>query len=278
MKQHIDRTSLPTAILSIAGSDSGGGAGIQADLKTFSAHGLHGLTAIAALTAQNTRGVTAIHVPPTDFLAAQIDALFEDFRIEAVKVGMLADAQVIECVRERLVAHGVRNLVLDPVMVATSGAQLLREDAVAALRTRLIPLSKVLTPNLPEAEILLGRALDRNADLIAAARELRQLGTACVLLKGGHGQGETIVDTCLDGDTGYQIEHPRLPLEAHGTGCTLSAAITAELALGQTAPNACRQAIGYVQGALRHAYRPGLGSVCVLAHDWRSREQERRSN
>ena len=139
MKQHINRSILPPAVLSIAGSDSGGGAGIQADLKTFSAHGLHGLTAIAALTAQNTRGVAAIHVPPTDFLAAQIDALFEDFRIEAVKIGMLADAQVIECVRERLVAHGVRNLVLDPVMVATSGAQLLRDDAVAALRTRLIP-------------------------------------------------------------------------------------------------------------------------------------------
>ncbi|MEZ5544497.1 MAG: bifunctional hydroxymethylpyrimidine kinase/phosphomethylpyrimidine kinase [Lysobacteraceae bacterium] len=272
MKQHINRSILPPAVLSIAGSDSGGGAGIQADLKTFSAHGLHGLTAIAALTAQNTRGVAAIHVPPTDFLAAQIDALFEDFRIEAVKIGMLADAQVIECVRERLVAHGVRNLVLDPVMVATSGAQLLRDDAVAALRTHLIPIAKVLTPNLPEAEILLGRPLHKGADLIAAARDLHRLGAACVLLKGGHGQDETIVDTCLDGDTCHQLEHPRLPLEAHGTGCTLSAAIASELALGQTAPNACRRAIGYVQGALHHAYRPGLGDVCVLAHDWRLHE------
>jgi hydroxymethylpyrimidine/phosphomethylpyrimidine kinase len=276
MKQHTDRTTLPVSVLSIAGSDSGGGAGIQADLKTFSALGVHGLTAIAALTAQNTRGVTAIHVPPTEFLADQIDVLFSDFRIEAVKIGMLADAQVIERVRERLVAHNVRNLVLDPVMVATSGAQLLRDDAIEALRTRLIPITKVLTPNLPEAEILLGRPLAKEADLVAAARELRQLGASCVLLKGGHGQGETVVDTCLDDDACRQFEHPRLPLEAHGTGCTLSAAVAAQLALDHTAPNACRLAIDYVQGALKNAYRPGLGPVSVLAHDWRLREAEGR--
>lgn len=278
MKQHINRTTLPVSILSIAGSDSGGGAGIQADLKTFSAHGLHGLTAIAALTAQNTRGVSAIHVPPTEFLGDQIDALFSDFRIEAVKIGMLADAQVIECVRERLVAHGVRNLVLDPVMVATSGAQLLRDDAVEALRTRLIPLTKVLTPNLPEAEILLGRSLSMGADAIGAARELRQLGASCVLLKGGHGQDETVIDTCLDDDACHQFEHPRLPLEAHGTGCTLSAAVAAQLALGQIPSSACHHAIKYVQGALQRAYRPGLGPVRVLAHDWQLREPERRSD
>jgi len=272
MKQQTQRNELPPAVLSIAGSDSGGGAGIQADLKTFAAHGVHGLTAIAALTAQNTRGVTAIHVPPTEFLAAQIDALFDDFRIEAVKIGMLADASVIETVHERLIAHDVKNLVLDPVMVATSGARLLRDDAVHALRTKLVPLARVLTPNLPEAEVLLGHELGKDADMPKAAQELRDLGAACVLLKGGHGHGDLVTDLCLDGEADFRIEHPRLPLEAHGTGCTLSAAIASALALGQTAPNACRSAIAYVQGALRHAYAPGQGTVSVLAHDWQWRE------
>ncbi len=273
MKQQNTSPKLPPAVLSIAGSDSGGGAGIQADLKTFAAHGIHGLTVIAALTAQNTRGVTAIHVPPMAFLAAQMDAVFEDFRIEAVKIGMLADAAVIQTVHERLLAHGAKNIVLDPVMIATSGAQLLRDDAIHALRTTLIPSAQVLTPNLPEAQVLLGRELKPDADFPAAARQLRGLGANGVLLKGGHGHGHTVVDLYCDAQTNFQLEHPRLPLQAHGTGCTLSAAIAAQLALGQTVPEACRQAIAYVQGALRHAYSPGRGEVCVLAHDWRWRER-----
>ena len=149
----------PTSALTIAGSDSGGGAGIQADLKTFAAHGVHGLSAIAALTAQHTRGVTAVHVPPVSFLRAQIEACFDDFRIGAVKLGMLATAEVIHAVADALQAHGPRQVVLDPVMVATSGAKLLADDALDAMRNRLLPLATVLTPNIPEAELLLGEPI-----------------------------------------------------------------------------------------------------------------------
>ncbi|MBB5207018.1 bifunctional hydroxymethylpyrimidine kinase/phosphomethylpyrimidine kinase [Chiayiivirga flava] len=265
MKQQDDR---PTSVLSIAGSDSGGGAGIQADLKTFAAHGVHGLTAIAALTAQNTRGVRAIHAPPTAFLADQLDALFEDFSIGATKIGMLATADIIECTAAALDRHAAGNIVLDPVMVASTGATLLAPDALAALREQLVPRAAVLTPNLPEAQLLLGRSIADLDAMRVAAVDLHAMGAASVLLKGGHGDGETVVDLWFDGIERVEFAHPRLPVEGHGTGCTLSSAIAAQLALGRTARDACRLACDYVHGALRHATRPGTGPVSVLAHEW----------
>ncbi len=257
--------SRPLCALTIAGSDSGGGAGIQADLKTFAAHGVHGLSAIAALTAQQTRGVTAVHVPDTAFLRAQIDACFDDFEIGAVKLGMLADASVIGAVADALHHHRPRHVVLDPVMVATSGARLLREDALDALRTRLLPLATLLTPNLPEAELLLGTSIDDLAAMRSAAAALRERGPA-VLLKGGHLPGDgDIVDLFVGGDT-REIVHPRLPFDAHGTGCTLASAVAARLCLGDALDAACIDASDYVHRALRLGYSPGKRDVRVLDH------------
>lgn len=259
----------PPSVLSIAGSDSGGGAGIQADLKTFAAFGIHGLSAIAALTAQNTQGVTAVHVPPTAFLRDQIDALFADFRIDAVKLGMLANAEVISAVADALTAHAAPNLVIDPVMVATSGARLLDSDALAALQDQLFPLATLLTPNLHEAELLLGRRIPDIDAMEAAARELHARGGAAVLMKGGHLPGEEVIDLLFDGDALLRFSHPRLEVEGHGTGCTLSAAIAAKLAQGWGLEAACRDATEYVHGALRHSSRPGQGAIAVLGHTWR---------
>jgi hydroxymethylpyrimidine/phosphomethylpyrimidine kinase len=259
----------PVSVLSIAGSDSGGGAGIQADLKTFAAHRLHGLTAVAALTAQNTRGVDAVHAPPPEFLARQIDALFADFRIGATKIGMLASVELVEGVHEALRRHAAPSIVLDPVMIASSGTSLLAPDAIASLRTRLLPLADVLTPNLPEAEALLGARVREREDMAAAARALLALGPRAVLLKGGHLPHGDLLDLYLDADGATGFVHPRLASEGHGTGCTLSSAIAAGLALGLAPREACRAACDYVHGALAHATRPGRGSVAVLDHFWR---------
>jgi hydroxymethylpyrimidine/phosphomethylpyrimidine kinase len=261
----------PVSVLTIAGSDSGGGAGIQADLKTFAAHRVHGLSALAALTAQNTTGVTAVHTPPTAFLRAQLDALFADFRIGAVKVGMLATAEVIDVVADVLAGRPALPVVLDPVMIASSGAALLAPDAVATLRRRLLPRASVLTPNLPEAETLLGRAIAGREAMPAAAEALRALGARAVLLKGGHLADGELLDYFLDDAGARRFVHPRLALEGHGTGCTLASAIAARLALGDTPGDACEQAADYVHGALRHATRPGRGAVVVLDHLWQSR-------
>lgn len=260
----MDRVS---SALTIAGSDSGGGAGIQADLRAFAAHGVHGLSAIAALTAQNTQGVSRVHVPPVDFLAAQIDACFDDFDIVAVKLGMLGTAEVIETVAAALERHRPRHVVLDPVMIATSGAKLLDDDALDALRTRLLPLATIVTPNIPEAELLLGRAID-TASADAAVDALLDMGCQAVLLKGGHLAGERMTDRLGDGHARHGFDHPRLDVEGHGTGCTLASAIAAQLALGNTVHDACRMATDYVHGALEHAYRPGKGDVVVLGHLW----------
>jgi hydroxymethylpyrimidine/phosphomethylpyrimidine kinase len=260
----------PICALTIAGSDSGGGAGIQADLKTFAAHGVHGLSALAALTAQHTRGVSAVHVPPVDFLRAQIDACFDDFRIGAVKLGMLANAEVIHAVADALEAHKPSFVVLDPVMVATSGAKLLADEALEALRARLLPLASVLTPNIPEAELLLGHAIADDEAAEAALVELLALDPKAVLLKGGHLPGSgAMVDRYDDGEALLEFEHPRLDLEGHGTGCTLASAIAANLCRGLTVREACASATDYVHGALKHAYRPGKGTVAVLDHFWR---------
>ena len=253
--------------LTIAGSDSGGGAGIQADLKTFAAHGVHGLSAIAALTAQHTRGVTAVHVPDTGFLRAQIDACFDDFDIGAVKLGMLATAEVIGCVADALEAHRPRFVVLDPVMVATSGAKLLQDDALHALRTRLLPLASIVTPNIPEAELLAGLRIGDGAGADAAIAALRAMGAPAVLLKGGHlDEGDQVVDRYVDAGTAAAFVHDRLALEGHGTGCTLASAIAANLCLGLAMPDAVEAATGYIERALRGGYRPGRGDVVVLDH------------
>lgn len=253
--------------LTIAGSDSGGGAGIQADLKTFAAHRVHGLSAIAALTAQHTRGVTAVHVPPIAFLMAQLDACFDDFEIGAVKIGMLANAEVIHAVADLLQARGPVDVVLDPVMVATSGARLLESAALEAMLDRLLPLATLVTPNLPEAELLLGMEIPDRAAMLAACDALRDRGARNVLLKGGHlADGDEVIDLFADGGDIRAISHPRLQLVAHGTGCTLAAAVAANLCLGMALGDACAAAADYVHRALQRGYRPGRGDVVVLDH------------
>lgn len=254
-------------VLTIAGSDSGGGAGIQADLKTFAAHGVHGLSAIAALTAQHTRGVTAVQVPPVAFLRAQVDACFDDFEIGAVKIGMLASADVIEAVADAIQAWRPACVVLDPVMVSTSGAKLLADDALDALRRRLLPLATLLTPNIPEAALLLGREIADAADADSALSGLRALGAAAVLLKGGHlREGAHVIDRFADRVGRLRFTQARMALEGHGTGCTLSSAIAANVCRGRDLRSGCAEAIGYVHRALQQGMRPGRGDVVVLDH------------
>ena len=257
----------PVSALTIAGSDSGGGAGIQADLKAFAAHRVHGLSAIAALTAQNTRGVSAVHVPPIEFLQAQIEACFADFQIHVVKLGMLANAEVIRAVADALERHRPAHVILDPVMVATSGARLLEESALQAMRERLLPLATLVTPNTPEAELLVGRSITDADDAERAAALLLAQGAAAVLLKGGHLQeGDRVIDRFYDGVSSEEYRHARLPVDAHGTGCTLASAIAAQLCNGLTLANACEAAIDYVARGLHQGYLPGRSEVRVLDH------------
>lgn len=255
------------SVLTIAGSDSGGGAGIQADLRTFAAHGVHGLCAIAALTAQHTRGVTAVHVPPVDFLRAQIDACFDDFDVRVVKLGMLADASVIGAVVEAITLHRPAAVVLDPVMVATSGARLLDPAALDALRSRLLPLATLVTPNIPEAELLLDMRIEDEAAASEAGAALLRLGARAALVKGGHLPVPGAVIDRLHTRSGERTyRHQRLELDAHGTGCTLASAIAAQLALGDSLDAACRAATSYVHRALVTGYRPGRSDTVVLDH------------
>lgn len=255
------------SVLSIAGSDSGGGAGIQADLKTFAALGVHGLSALTALTAQTTRGVSAVHLPPVDFLREQIRCLIDDFDVRAVKIGMLADAERIHCVADALAAHPHIPLVLDPVMVASSGARLLVQEAIEALRTELLPRATVVTPNLPEAEVLLDRPLQDSSAVALAAAELLAQGADWVLMKGGHLlEGVEVHDRLFGHNEAHEWSQPRLQIQPHGTGCTLSSAIAALLARGLSVPQAVEGAVQYVQRGLKSAYRPGLGELSVLDH------------
>ena len=256
--------------LTIAGSDCGGGAGVQADLKTFAAHGIHGLSALTALTAQNTRRVGAVHVPPPRFLRAQIDACFEDFQIGAVKIGMLGSARVIEVVADALEHWQPRFVVLDPVLRASSGEALLPPAAARTLRKRLLPLATLLTPNLPEASWLLGHPVTATAPSSdRALAELLQLGPAAILLKGGHGRAESVIDRFADGNQRTAFRHPRLKVQGHGTGCALSSAIAANVCLGMDLPTACEQAIEFVHGALLKAQALERGKVAILDHFWR---------
>ncbi|MGA8967648.1 MAG: bifunctional hydroxymethylpyrimidine kinase/phosphomethylpyrimidine kinase [Pseudolabrys sp.] len=251
-----------TAIaVTIAGSDSSGGAGIQADLKTFAALGVYGASIITALTAQNTKGVSAIHDVPPDFIVAQIDAVFSDLDIGAVKIGMLSQAATIEVVSKSLDRHRARNVVLDPVMIATSGDRLLAPDAVEALRKLLIPRALVVTPNLPEAAALAGASLARNEqEMEIQARELLALGAPHVLIKGGHGNGEESVDLLIGQGAVLRLSARRVDTKnTHGTGCTLSSAIAAGLANGLELKAAVQNAKVYVTGAIAAADKLKVG-------------------
>ena len=251
-------------LLSIAGSDSGGGAGVQADLKTFAALGCFGTTAITALTAQNTTGVRAIHAVPLDMLADQIDAVVEDIGVDAVKIGMLHSTPTIETVAAALDRHQLRQVVLDPVMVATSGAALIDPSAIAALVRLLFPRVLVVTPNLDEAAMLVGRPLHTEADMADAAQQLLDMGARAVLLKGGHLASGVVADLLLQAGMPPQwMRAPRIATpNTHGTGCTLSSAIAARLALGDDLPQAVVQARDFVRGALAAGatVRTGAGS------------------
>ncbi len=256
----------PPIVLAIAGSDSGGGAGIQADLKTFMARGVHGTCAITAITAQNTREVRAVHAVPLRHLRAQITAVFDDFPVAAVKTGMLGSAATVRLVASELARRQPPWIVVDPVMIATHGARLLDVEAIAVLIEGLVPLADVLTPNLPEAEAMVGFAIRSRRDADAAAEALMTMGARSVLLKGGHGRGAILVDRYYDARGVIEVSHPRRALEGHGTGCTLAAALAAELAKGVAPRVAFRRAIAYVQRALASGYRPGAGAAYVLRH------------
>lgn len=251
-------------VLSIAGSDSGGGAGIQADLKTFAALGCYGMTAITALTAQNTLGVRAIHGVPPEMLRAQIDAVMDDIGVHAVKIGMLHAPEIVQTVADAIHRHGLQQVVLDPVMVATSGAVLIDNPAIAILVRELFPRALLVTPNLDEASLLVGRTLHDERDMQAAAQELLAMGAPAVLLKGGHLAGELVSDLLLvKGSAPHWMRAPRIKTaNTHGTGCTLSSAIAAHLALGAGLLEAVEEARGYVRSALQASakVRTGAGS------------------
>jgi hydroxymethylpyrimidine/phosphomethylpyrimidine kinase len=253
--------------MTIAGSDSGGGAGIQADLKTFQALGVYGASTLTAITAQNTVGVTAVHEVPVEIVAAQIDAVAEDIGVDAAKTGMLSSADIIATVAERIRHWRLERLVVDPVMVAKSGDRLLREDAVEALVSKLLPLAMVLTPNLPEAEVLVGHPLETDEEIREAARRIVDLGPRSVVMKGGHRPGAA-VDLLFDGRDFTKLESERFDTRnTHGTGCTLSAAIAAGLARGASISDAVADAKRYVSEAIRRSQPLGAGHGPV-AHDW----------
>ena len=242
-------------VLSIAGSDPSGGAGVQADLKTFAALGCYGMAAITALTAQNTRGVTGVHLPDAAFVARQIDAIFDDIRVDAVKIGMLGSGAIVEAVAASLARHGARNIVLDPVLVATSGDSLGAPDVIEAMRRSLMPLAAVVTPNIPEAMRFTGHGEPRDLDDLAAmAQAMMGQGARAVLVKGGHMEGAEASDVLFDAQGRHIFTLPRIATtNTHGTGCTLSSAIAAELAKGAALPDAVERAKAYLTQALRSA-------------------------
>jgi hydroxymethylpyrimidine/phosphomethylpyrimidine kinase len=247
--------------LTIAGSDSSGGAGVQADLKTFAALGVFGASAITALTAQNTRGVTGIHAVPAEFVTAQIDAVFSDLAVGAVKIGMVAQAGSIDAIAAALSRWKPRHIVLDPVMVATSGDRLLASDAVEALRTRLIPLASVITPNLPEAAALLDEPVATSeAEVESQGRRLLALGCRAVLIKGGHGEGAESTDYLVFPENTIALAAPRVATRnTHGTGCSLSSAVAAGLARGDDLERAVRSAKAWISAAIAAADRFSVG-------------------
>ena len=263
--------SLPRA-LTIAGSDSGGGAGIQADLKTFQELGVFGTSVVTALTAQNTVGVQGVHEVPPGFVREQLDAVLGDIGTDAAKIGMLGSAPIVRAVAEGLRAHGVERLVVDPVCVSKHGDPLLHEDALAALREEILPLAELVTPNLGEVELLTGVRVEAVADLRAAAEAVHALGPRAVLVKGGHlPDNQDAVDLLYDGEAEIRVASRRLESrDTHGTGCTLSAAIAAGRAKGLSLEEAVREAKDFVTGAIAHGLRLGRG-IGPLDHGWRRR-------
>jgi hydroxymethylpyrimidine/phosphomethylpyrimidine kinase len=257
-------------VLTIAGSDSGAGAGIQADLKTFAALGVYGVSALTAVTAQNTLGVQAAFELPGDLIAAQIDAVVGDLGVSAAKTGMLSSTAIIEVVAGKIREHEIRQLVVDPVMVAKGGDRLLREDAVETLRRVLLPLALVLTPNLPEAATLVGFPIRSTADMRRAAEGIAAMGPRYVVVKGGHLSGPP-TDILFDGTAFHELEGARVPgTSTHGTGCTFSAAITAGLAQGQPVLDAVRAAKAFVSAAIAAAPAVGHGNGPLEHfHRWR---------
>ena len=247
--------------LTIAGSDSSGGAGIQADLKTFAALGVYGASVITALTAQNTSGVTGIHLVPTDFVTAQIDAVFSDLDVKAVKIGMVAQLAIVDAIVAALTRWSPKHVVLDPVMVATSGDRLLATDAIETLRTKLLPRASLITPNLPEAAALLDEPVALSEVAIESqGKRLLALGCPAVLIKGGHGQGTESIDYLVSGNGIVALAAPRIPTKnTHGTGCSLSSAIAAGLAKGEDIETAVRKAKVWVSAAIAAADRLGIG-------------------
>ena len=268
-------TNRRVCVLTIAGSDSSGASGIQADLKTFAAFRTHGLSVVTAVTAQNTRAIAAIHRVPTAHIHAQLRAVIADFPIRAVKIGMLGSASAIDAVADVLSESSVGPIVLDPVLVSTSGTRLLPSAALKRLRERLLPLVDVLTPNVPEAEALLDRSISSLHDHRGAALELLSLRVNAALLKGGHATGTTVRDYFAqkadirkrDQDaTLHTFAHRRFPIDARGTGCTLASAIAASLALGATRLEAVQRAEQYLQRCFRKAYQPSRSERFVLDH------------
>lgn len=249
-------------VLTIAGSDSGGGAGIQADLKTIAANGCYGMSVITALTAQNTLGVTGIHAVPVEFVAAQMEAVLSDIGVDAVKIGMLFSPELIRTVAENLQKFAIRTIVLDPVMVAQSGDKLLQDEAIEALKQYLIPLASLITPNLPETSVLLGRDIHTAEAIAAAAVDLAAMGCGNVLIKGGHLEGSDSDDCLYLGPEQRMVILPGERIATrnnHGTGCTLSSAIASFIARGETIENAVHRAKDYITGAIRAGAEYSIG-------------------
>jgi len=245
--------------MTIAGSDSGGGAGIQADLKTFASLGVYGTSALTAVTAQNTLGVMEVFELPPAIVAAQMDAILFDIGTDATKTGMLSSSQIIQVVTDKVTQHGLHNLVVDPVMIAKGGDRLLREEAIEALVNLLIPLATVVTPNLPEAAVLIGRKVDSLEDARQAAKDIVSMGARSAVVKGGHLEGDAI-DVFYDGKSLREFSAVRLDTKnTHGTGCTFASAITAGLARGIAIEQAVGQAKEYVTEAIRNAWPIGGG-------------------
>jgi len=265
--------------LTIAGSDSGGGAGIQADLKTFAAFGVYGTSALTAVTAQNTSGVITASVLSADLVTAQIEAIAGDIRIDATKIGMLATATIVEAVSSAIEELDLPLVVLDPVMVSSSGERLLDEDGIQALRLELLPLARVVTPNIPEAEVLSGCRIgsaDDPGDRRRAAERIHEFGAAAVIITGGHSDGASgglVVDLLFDGVSFVELKTPRIGAgsgrRVHGTGCAFASALTAGLALGQSLAAAAERAQHYVAGAIAHSVAVGHGAR-VLNHFWQT--------
>ena len=262
-------------ILTIAGSDSGGGAGIQADLKTITLLGGYGMSAITALTAQNTVGVQAILELPLDFIEKQIDSVVSDIGVDAVKTGMLSSSAIVSLVARKIKEYRLRQVVIDPVMVAKSGAPLLKQEARQALREELIPLALVVTPNLPEATVLCGFEVGDPETMKQAARQIHQMGARNVLIKGGHLKGE-IVDILFDSRNFHEFSTPRIPTKnTHGTGCTFASAIATELARGNSVPESVRRAKDFMTAAIRFSLALGKGHGPTNPYAWTAREAER---